>query len=133
MCKPDITIHGTRHRTVEAALEHLVFSDEDYAISIGKTYLTVPKAEVERLKEAGVPFTIHKGPESQQPEPSVLHVIEIIDDLMTIFDAEGHGIDCHLLVDRQAASAQLKAWRSQYTFDYVGALASMTDYFNSLT
>jgi hypothetical protein len=97
--------------------------------------LTVPKAEVERLKEAGVPFTIHKGPEPQPPEPSAPgspYVVEIIDNLMTVFDAEGHGVACHVLIDRQAAKMQLDTWRSQYTFDYADAIASLEDYFESL-
>lgn len=135
MCKPDITVRGTRHRTIEAALEYLPFSDEDYAISIGKMYLTAPKSEVDRLKEAGVPFTIHGSRESQRPEPptsAIQHVVEIIDNLMTVFDAEGHGVACHVLIDRQSAEAQLKTWRSRYTFDYVGALADVTEYFESL-
>ncbi len=141
MCKPDITIRGTQHRSIEAALEYLPFSDEDYAISIGKTYLTVPKAEVERLKEAGVPFTIYNNPEgdpkivSEGKEPATWampHVVEIIDNLMTVLDEEGHGLACHLLIDRHAAKAQLKLWRSRFTFDYIGALAALTEYFESL-
>jgi len=39
MREPDITVRGTRHRNIEAALEHLPVSDE----------------EVDRLREAGGP------------------------------------------------------------------------------
>jgi hypothetical protein len=135
MCKPDITVRGTRYPSIEAALEHLPLSDEDLAISIGKTYLTVPEAEVERLKEAGVPFTIHGGRRSQSPKPptpGAPHAVEIIDNLMTVFDAEGHGVACHVLIDPQAAKAQLKTWRSRFAFDYFGALADLARYFESL-
>jgi hypothetical protein len=56
MKKPDITIRGTRHRTAREAIRHLAVSDEEKAILVGGMYLTVKKAEAERLELARVPF-----------------------------------------------------------------------------
>lgn len=142
MREPDITVRGTRHRNIEAALEHLPVSDEDYAISIGKTYLTVPKAEVERLREAGVPFTIHndleRGDETAPGEKgpsatSVTHAVEIVDGLMTVLDEDGHGRDCHVLQTFEAAKKQLERWQETYAFDCDEAIIALAEFFKKET
>ena len=56
MRQPDITICGTRHRTCHEAIQHLSVSGDDHAISVGGMYLTVSKAEAQRLEAAGIPF-----------------------------------------------------------------------------
>ena len=56
MRPPDITIRGTRHRNAHEAVQHLSVSGDDHAISVGGMYLTVTKAEVERLEASGIPF-----------------------------------------------------------------------------
>jgi hypothetical protein len=56
MPEPEITIRGTRHKTAHEAIQHLSVSGDDHAILIGDIYLTVTKAEVERLQAAGFPF-----------------------------------------------------------------------------
>ena len=56
MRPPDITIRGTRHANAHEAIQHLSVSGDDYAISVGGTYLTAIKAEVERLDASGIPF-----------------------------------------------------------------------------
>ncbi len=56
MREPDITIRGTRHPNAHEAIQHLSVSGDDYAISIGGMYLTVKKAEAERLEASGIPF-----------------------------------------------------------------------------
>ena len=56
MRDPDITIRGTRHRSAHEAIQHLSVSREDHAISVGGMYLTVTKAEAERLEASGIPF-----------------------------------------------------------------------------
>jgi len=56
MRKPDVTIRGTRHHNAHEAIQHLSVSGDDYAISVGRMYLSVAKAEAERLETAGIPF-----------------------------------------------------------------------------
>jgi hypothetical protein len=56
MRDPDITIRGTRHRTAHEAIQHLSVSDDDHAILVGGMYLSVKKAEAERLEASGIPF-----------------------------------------------------------------------------
>jgi hypothetical protein len=56
MRKPDITIRGTRHPNAHEAIQHLSVSADDHAILVGGTYLTVSKAEAERLEASGIPF-----------------------------------------------------------------------------
>ena len=56
MREPDITIHGTRHPNAHEAIQHLSVSPDDHAISVGGMYLTVAKAEAERLEKSGIPF-----------------------------------------------------------------------------
>ena len=56
MRQPDITIHGTRHRTCHEAIQHLSVSGDDDAISVGGMYLTVAKAEAQWLEAEGIPF-----------------------------------------------------------------------------
>ena len=56
MREPDITIRGTRHASAHQAVQHLAVSDDDHAILLGGMYLTVSKAEAERLESAGFPF-----------------------------------------------------------------------------
>ena len=56
MREPDITIRGTRHRSAHEAIQHLAVSGDDHAISVGGTYLTVAKAEAQRLEASGIPF-----------------------------------------------------------------------------
>ncbi len=56
MREPDITIRGTRHPNAHEAIQHLSVSGDDYAISVGGMYLTVKKAEAERLEASGIPF-----------------------------------------------------------------------------
>jgi len=56
MRKPDITIRGTRHPNAHEAIQHLdAAGDADHAISVGGLYLTVTKAEAEKLEAAGIP------------------------------------------------------------------------------
>jgi len=56
MKKPDITIRGTRHQNAHEAIQHLSVSNDDHAISVAGMYLTVAKAEAERLEASGMPF-----------------------------------------------------------------------------
>lgn len=56
MRPPDITIRGTRHPNAREAIQHLSVSADDRAILVGGTYLTVSKAEAERLETSGIPF-----------------------------------------------------------------------------
>ena len=56
MRPPDITIRGTRHRSAHEAIQHLSVSADDRAILVGRMYLTVSKAEAERLETSGIPF-----------------------------------------------------------------------------
>ena len=56
MRQPDITIRGTRHRTCHEAIQHLSVSGDDHAVSVGGMYLTVTKAEAERLEASKIPF-----------------------------------------------------------------------------
>jgi len=56
MREPDITIRGTRHRSAHEAIQHLLVSADDHAISVGGMYLTVTKAEAQRLEASGIPF-----------------------------------------------------------------------------
>ena len=56
MREPDITIRGTRHPNAHEAIQHLSVSGDDRAITVGGMYLTVTKAEAERLEAAGMPF-----------------------------------------------------------------------------
>jgi len=56
MREPDITIRGTRHQNAHEAIQHLSVSSDNYAISVGGMYLTITKAEAERLEASGIPF-----------------------------------------------------------------------------
>jgi hypothetical protein len=56
MRPPDITIRGTRHRSAHEAVQHLPCSGDDCAILVGETYLSLTKAEAERLEAAGISF-----------------------------------------------------------------------------
>ena len=56
MRQPDITIRGTRHRSRHEAIQHLSVSGDDHAVSVGEMYLTITKAEAERLEASGIPF-----------------------------------------------------------------------------
>ena len=56
MRDPDITIRGTRHPNAHEAIQHLSVSGDDDAILVGGMYLTVKKAEAERLEASGIPF-----------------------------------------------------------------------------
>jgi len=56
MREPDITIRGTRHQSAHEAVQHLSVSADDHAILVGGMYLTVAKAEAERLEASGIPF-----------------------------------------------------------------------------
>jgi hypothetical protein len=56
MPDPDITFYATRHRSAHEAIQHLCVSGDDHAISVGGTYLTVTKAEAERLEASEIPF-----------------------------------------------------------------------------
>ena len=56
MREPDITIRGTRHPNAHEAIQHLSVSGDDYAIMVGDMYLTVVKAEAERLAASDIPF-----------------------------------------------------------------------------
>jgi hypothetical protein len=56
MRPPDITIRGTRHPNAHEAIQHLSVSADDHAILVGGMYLTVSKAEAERLETGGFPF-----------------------------------------------------------------------------
>ena len=46
----------TEHPTAHEALQHLEVSGDDYAILVGGMYLSVKKAEVERIAAAGIEF-----------------------------------------------------------------------------
>jgi len=56
MRPPDVTIRGTRHPNAHEAIQHLSVSADDRAILVGGMYLTVSKAEAERLETSGIPF-----------------------------------------------------------------------------
>ena len=56
MQRPDVTIRGTRHPNAHEAIQHLSVSADDRAILLGGMYLTVSKAEAERLETSGIPF-----------------------------------------------------------------------------
>ncbi len=56
MRESDIIIRGTRHPNAHEAIQHLSVSGDDYAISASGMYLTVKKAEAERLEASGTPF-----------------------------------------------------------------------------
>ena len=58
--------------------------------------------------------------------------IEIIDDLMTVLDEDGHGLDCHELISLNAAEEQLRRWQEEYDFDYADALSAVSDFFDSV-
>ena len=58
--------------------------------------------------------------------------IEIIDDLLTVLDKDGHGLDCHELISLHAAKEQLRRWQEEYTFDYTDALSAVSEYFVSM-
>ena len=56
MREPDITIRGTRHPNAHEAVQHLSVSGDDCAILVGEMYLSVKKAEADRLEASGIPF-----------------------------------------------------------------------------
>ena len=56
MRPPDVTIRGTRHPNAHEAIQHLSVSADDRAILLGGMYLTVSKAEADRLETSGIPF-----------------------------------------------------------------------------
>ena len=56
MLPPGITIRGTRHRGAHQAIQYLSVSGDDHAISVVGMYLSVPKAEAERLAASGILF-----------------------------------------------------------------------------
>jgi len=56
MREPDFSIRGTRHRNAHEAIQYLSVSGHDHAISVDGTYLTVAKAEADRLETSGIPF-----------------------------------------------------------------------------
>ncbi len=59
MPDPDITFYATRHPNAHEALQHLdAAGDGGYAIMLGGMYLTVTRAEAQRLEAAGVGFAI---------------------------------------------------------------------------
>ncbi|HBO44120.1 MAG TPA: hypothetical protein DD670_09350 [Planctomycetaceae bacterium] len=56
MRKPDVTIRGTRHASAQEAIAQVSVSRDNHAIVVGGTYLSVAKAEAERLEASGIPF-----------------------------------------------------------------------------
>ena len=60
------------------------------------------------------------------------HTIEIIDDLLTVLDEDGHGLDCHELMSLHAAEEQLRRWQDEYAFDYADAVSAVSEYFASM-
>jgi hypothetical protein len=56
MPNPHITIRATEHPSAHEALQHMEVSGDDHAILVGGKYLTVTKAEAERIAAAGVEF-----------------------------------------------------------------------------
>ena len=56
MASNDITIRATEHPSAHEALQHLDVSGDDHAILVGGKYLTVTKAEAERIAAAGIEF-----------------------------------------------------------------------------
>ena len=48
----EITIRATEHPSAHEALQHLEVSGDDHAILVGGKYLTVTKAEAERIAAA---------------------------------------------------------------------------------
>ena len=60
------------------------------------------------------------------------HTIEIVNNLMTVLDEDGHGCDCHALRSRKEAERQLRRWQDEYTFDYADALSAVSEFFESL-
>jgi len=60
----DITIRATEHPNAHEAIQHLDVSGDDHAIFVGGKFLTVTKAEAERIAAAGIEFTYlvdHQG------------------------------------------------------------------------
>jgi len=60
------------------------------------------------------------------------HTIEIIDNLLTILDEDGHGLDCHELRSLDAAEEQLRRWHEEYQFDDADALSAVSEFFASM-
>ena len=60
------------------------------------------------------------------------HTIEIIDNLLTVLDEDGHGLDCHELISLHAAEEQLRRWQEEYHFDYADARSAVSEYFASM-
>jgi len=56
MASNDITIRATEHPNAHEAIQHLDVSGDDHAILVGARYLTVTKAEAERIAAAGIEF-----------------------------------------------------------------------------
>ena len=56
MRNAEITIRATEHPTAHEAIQHLEVSGDDHAILVGGKYLTVTKAEAQRIAAAGIEF-----------------------------------------------------------------------------
>jgi len=56
MHHPEITIRATEHASAHEALQHLDVSRDDHAILLGRKYLTLTRAEAQRIAAIGVEF-----------------------------------------------------------------------------
>ena len=56
--------------------------------------------------------------------------IDIVGDEMVVLDEDANGCDCRRLVRLRAAKRQLRLWQDEYTFDYVGTLSAVSEFFH---
>ncbi len=56
MRNTEITIRATEHPSAHEAIQHLDVSGDDHAILVGNKYLTLQRAEAERIAAAGIEF-----------------------------------------------------------------------------
>ena len=52
----EITIRANEHASAHEAIQHLDVSADDHAILVGRKYLTLTRAEAERIAAAGIEF-----------------------------------------------------------------------------
>jgi hypothetical protein len=52
----EITVQATEHPSAHEAVQHLEASGDDHAIMVGDKYLTLKRAEVDRIAAAGIEF-----------------------------------------------------------------------------
>jgi hypothetical protein len=52
----EITIRATEHTSAHEAIQHLDVSGDDHAILVDRKYLTLTRAEAQRIASAGIEF-----------------------------------------------------------------------------